>query len=129
MTINRPKSSSLNLKEVFNEERAKSRSILLKVLSKKQADDLFDRINNSAAKESWFQTFDLSGQRLHVFCCMGFLTLLSSKLNTAPDLDKMLNYLAIRASIGQAFLDDSITKEQAINLLFGPDGYFAPVCV
>jgi hypothetical protein len=126
MTSNRPLFHDFNLQEFFNEERARSRSALLETLEKKQADDLFDRINNSAAKESWVQTFNLLDQRLHVYCCMGFLTLLSSQLNDAPDLDSALNYLTIRAQIAHAALDGSITKEQAMTLLIRPDGCFDP---
>lgn len=126
MTSNRPLFHDFNLEEFFNEERARSRSALLEALDRKQADGIFDRINNSAAKESWVQTFDLPDQRLHVYCCMGFLTLLSSQLDSVPDLDKALNYLTIRAQIAHAALDGSITKGQAMNFLIGPDGCFDP---
>lgn len=106
------------LQEKFHEQRAGTRSDLLKLLDVKKVNDICDRANDTGPNESWFESYPQSdGTTLHVFCARGLMSLATSTLEDEPDLQGMLDFLALRAVVYQKFLAGEISMEESMRLL------------
>ena len=106
------------LQEKFNEQRAGTRSDLLKLLDVEEVNDICDRANDTGPNEGWLESYPQSdGRTLHVFCARGLMTLATSTPEDEPDLQGMLDFLALRAVVFHKFHAGEISMEESMRLL------------
>lgn len=106
------------LQEKLHEQRAVTRSDLLKLLNVEKVNDICDRANVTGPNEGWFESYPQSdGTTLHVFCARGLMSYGESTLEDKPDLQGTLDFLALRAVVFYKFAAGEISMEDSMRLL------------